>query len=75
MVSKKHKKVCTNLNYNEHLLILPCTITGCVSTSAFASLVNASAGVSSFAVGLRKCAINEGIKNYTSIIKNKEKTC
>ena len=38
-MSKKHKKVCTILNYIEHFLILASTNTGCVSISAFASLV------------------------------------
>ena len=39
LMSKKHKKVYTTLNYIEHFLILASTITGCVSISAFASLV------------------------------------
>ena len=30
LMSRKHKKVCTTLNYIEHFLILTCTITGCV---------------------------------------------
>ena len=38
-MSKKHKKVCANSNYFEYLLILASAITGCVSISAFASLV------------------------------------
>ena len=29
-MSKKHKKVCTTLNYVEHVLILVSTITGCI---------------------------------------------
>ena len=29
-MSKKHKKVCTTLNYVEHVLILASTITGCI---------------------------------------------
>ena len=36
---KKRKKVCATLNYIEHVLILISTVTGCVSISAFASLV------------------------------------
>ena len=39
LMSKKHKKVCTTLNYIEHFLILGSTITGCVSISSFAYLV------------------------------------
>ena len=38
-MSRKHKKVCTTLNYIEHSLILASTITGCISISAFASLI------------------------------------
>ena len=39
LISKKHKKVCTILNYTKHLLILASTVTGCVSISAIAFLV------------------------------------
>ena len=39
LISKMHKRVCATLNYMEHFLFLASTITGCVSTSAFASLV------------------------------------
>ena len=31
LMSKKHKKVCTTLNYTEQFLILGSTITGCIS--------------------------------------------
>ena len=30
LMSKKHKKNCTALNYIQHFLILACTITGCI---------------------------------------------
>ena len=39
LISKKHTKVCRVLNYIEHLLILISIVSGCVSISAFASLV------------------------------------
>ena len=39
LMSKKHKKVYRVLNYIDQLLILVSTVTGCVSISAFASLV------------------------------------
>ena len=39
LMSKKHKKICKFLNYIDHLRIVISTITGCVSISAFASLV------------------------------------
>ena len=38
-MSMKHKKVCRVLNYIDHSLIVISTITGCVSVSAFATLV------------------------------------
>ena len=52
-MSKKHKKVCTTLNYIEHFLILGSTITGYVSISAFAFLVGIPIGIASYAVGLK----------------------
>ena len=57
LMSKKHKKVCTTLNYIEHVLILGSTITGCVSISSFASLVGISVGITSYAIGLKVCVI------------------
>ena len=38
-MSKKHKMVCTTLNYIEQSLILAFTITPCISIFAFASLI------------------------------------
>ena len=37
LISKKHKKVCKILNYTQHLLILACIVTGCISISSLAS--------------------------------------
>ena len=71
-MSKKHKKVCRVLNYIDHLLILISTVTGCASIPAFASLVGIPIGITSFAIGLKICAITAGIKKYKSIIKNKK---
>ena len=62
LISKKHKKVCTTLNYIEYFLILDSAITGCVSISAFASLVGITIGITSSAIGLKICAITAGIK-------------
>ena len=45
LMSKKYKKVCRVLNYIEHLLTVISTITGCVSISAFASLVGIPIGI------------------------------
>ena len=71
---KKHKKICTILNYTEHFLILASAITGCVSISAFASSVVVSIGILSSAVGLKICAITAAIKKYQSIIKKKKRS-
>ena len=46
---------------------------GCVSISAFASLVGIPIGITSSAIGLKICAITAGIKKYKSIIKKKKK--
>ena len=38
--SKKHKTVCTPLNYIEHFFILASATTGCISISAFSFLLS-----------------------------------
>ena len=48
-------------------------ITGCVSTSAFASLVGIPEGVASSAVGIKICAITAVIRKYKSMIKKRIK--
>ena len=73
LISRKHKKVCTTLNYIEHFLILASAITGCISISAFASLLGILIGITSSAIGLKICAITAGIKKYNLIIKKKKK--
>ena len=72
MISRNHKKVCTTLNYIEHIFILASTITGCVSISAFASLIDIPIGVTSSAIGLNIYTITAGIKKYKSVIKKKK---
>ena len=62
--SEKHKNMCRTLNYFEHFL---------ASISAFALLIGVSVGIASSAVGLKICAITEGIKKFKSIIKKKRK--
>ena len=61
------------LNYVEQLLILASTVTGCISISVFASLVAIPVGITSFAVGIKICAITSEIKKYKSIIKKMKK--
>ena len=69
----KNKKIFTTVHYIQVSLILISTITGCVSISAFASLVDIPIGISSSVVGLKMCVITAAIKKYKSIIKKKEK--
>ena len=57
-MSKKHKKVCTTVNYIGHLLILASTVTGCISISAFASLVSTLIGIAGSAAGIKMWLIN-----------------
>ena len=73
VMSEKPKKTCGYLNYIEVLLILDSTITGCVSTSAFTSLVAIPVGITSCAVGLNICIITVVNKKYGSNIKKKKK--
>ena len=69
----KNKKIFTTVHYIQVSLILISTITGYVSISAFASLVDIPIGISSSVVGLKMCVITAAIKKYKSIIKKKEK--
>ena len=59
LMSKRHKKVCTNLNYIEQSY-LASTITGCVSISAFTSLVGILIRITSSIIGLKLSAISVG---------------
>ena len=73
LMSKKHKKVCTTLNYIEHFLILASTVTGCISISPFASLVGMPIRITSSAIGLKICAITGGVKTFKSTIRRIKK--
>ena len=54
LMSKKHEKILYYfvrvLNYIEHLLISTSAVTGCVSISAFASLVGIPIVITSLAI-------------------------
>ena len=65
LMSRKHKKVCTTLNFIEHFLILAFTITWCISISAFASLLGIPIGITSSAIGLKICATGARIKKLS----------
>ena len=68
LISKKHKKGCTSLSHIEHFLISVSLSTGCISVSAFASLIGISKGITSSAIGFKICATDAGIGKYKSII-------
>ena len=59
---KKDADVCKTLNYIKHILILASSVNGCVSISAFASLVHIPIGIASSAMGLKICATFAEIK-------------
>ena len=63
-MSKRHGKVCTTLNYIEHILILASTVTGYISISTFTSLIGIPIEITSFPLGLKICAITAAIKKY-----------
>ena len=64
MISKKHKKSCTTLDYIEHFLILASSIIESISISAFASTIVITIGITSSLIGLKICTITAGIKKY-----------
>ena len=72
-MSRKQKKICTTLNYVELFLILASTVTGCVSISAFASLLGIPIGITNSVKVLETCGIVAGIEKYQSIITKKKK--
>ena len=62
LISKKYKKVYKTLNYIKYFLILASTVTGYLSTSAFASFCDIPRGTTSTTIGLQFFAITLGIK-------------
>ena len=64
LMCEKYIKACTNPNYIQHFLFLASTITGCISISAFASLLGTPIGITSSAIGVKVFAIVAGIKKY-----------
>ena len=61
------------LDYIDHSHIAISPITGCVSISAFASLVGIPIGITSSKTELKTSVITAGIKKYKSMIKKKKK--
>ena len=66
--------MCNSKLHWTHFYFLDSTTTGCISISAFASLVGIPIEIKSSAIGLKICAITAAIKKYKSIIKNMIKT-
>ena len=56
-MSYKHKKVFTALNYIENIVTSIFSVTGCISLSAFASLIDIPSRIMSSTIGLIICAI------------------
>ena len=52
------------MNYIDDSLIMISTITGCVSISAFASLVGIPIEITSYAIGLKTCVITSRMKTH-----------
>ena len=73
LMSKKHKNVSRVSNYIDDSLIAISIFTGCVSISAFTSLVGFTIGIASSTIGLEICVITAGIKKYKLIIKKERK--
>ena len=59
---RKHKEVCTTLNVLGYFLNLTPKVTGCISISAFASLLGIFIGITSSGKRFKTCAIAAGIK-------------
>ena len=72
-MSEKHKNVCRVLNYFEHFLAFVSAMSGCVSVSAFASLVGVCGSIASSAEGWKICTLTTVVKKYSSIIMKKRK--
>ena len=58
LMSKKYKKIYRVLDYIKHSLILISTVTGCVSISAFASLVGIPVEITSSAIRFKNLCSN-----------------
>ena len=69
LTSKKCQNIFTVLNYIEHFLISASAVSGFVSVSPFASLLDITIGITISPIGLKVCGIIAGIEKYKSIIK------
>ena len=75
LMSKKHKEFSAALNYIKLFLILSFTVYGCISISAFASLLGIPIRITSSVIGSKKMlVITAGIKKYKSIIRKRKRS-
>ena len=56
----------------QYCSVLAPTVTGCISISVFASLLDIPTGITSSMIALKICAITARIKKHRSIIKKKK---
>ena len=68
LLSNKIKKICTTLNYIEHLFNFVFAVTVYLSISAFASSIDISMGIMGFTIALNICARITKTKKYKSIL-------
>ena len=64
-MSRNHKEVCRALNYLKHFLVLVSAGGGCVSISAFVSLLGVPVGIANYALGLKFFAVNEELETIS----------
>ena len=72
LLSNKHRKFYTTLNYIWHFLILASVVTWCISASVFASLL-IPIEITSFGIGVNIFQINAGIKKFKTKSHKKKK--
>ena len=70
LMSRKHKNVCTTLNWLKTFLFQLLQILGVFQ---YLLLLGIRIGITSSAIRVKTCAIVVGIKKYRSIIKKKKK--
>ena len=67
-MSEKYKKMCQVFNYVEHLLVLVSTVNGCISISAFVSIVGIFIGITSSVNGIKICGIVKSKLNSIEVL-------
>ena len=66
--------MCRDLNHFQHFLKFISSVSGCVSISAFDSLVSVSLGIASSAVGLNICAITQKLEILGQLSRKRGKS-